>query len=123
MSAVCVCVCVFVCVCVCVRDFREGEQVWVCVDQHECSSSIAPMDGWFCWVRKLVKTILFDSFFICSKCAVELTEGACAGDRREDRSAEGACSRSVRAMGAQRAPQVVQGGPVNLILRCPISGC
>ena len=26
-------------------------ETWVCVDQHECSnSSIAPMDGWFCWV-------------------------------------------------------------------------
>jgi hypothetical protein len=51
-----------VCVCVCVRDFREGAQVCVCVDQHECSSSIAPMDGWFCWVQKLVKTSLFGFF-------------------------------------------------------------
>jgi hypothetical protein len=26
-------------------------ETWVCVDQHECSnSSMAPMDGWFCWV-------------------------------------------------------------------------
>jgi hypothetical protein len=54
---------------------------------------------------------------------LNFTEGACAGDRREDRSAEGARSRSVRAMGAQRAPQVVRGGPVSVILRCAISGC
>jgi len=25
-------------------------EAWVCVDQHECISSSAPMDGWFCWV-------------------------------------------------------------------------
>jgi hypothetical protein len=45
-----------------------------------------------------------------------LTEGACTGDRREDRSAEGARSRSVRTVGAQRAPQVVHRGPVSVIL-------
>ena len=50
------------------------------------------------------------------ECAVELTEGVCAGDRREDRSAEGARSRSVRAMGAQWAAQVVQNRLVNVIL-------
>jgi len=68
MSEVCVCVCV------CVRDFPEGAQAWVCVDQHECSSSSPPMDGWFCWVRKLLKTSLLASFFIC-KCAVEIESG------------------------------------------------
>jgi hypothetical protein len=25
-------------------------EAWVCVDQHECISSSAPVDGWFCWV-------------------------------------------------------------------------
>jgi hypothetical protein len=57
------------------------------------------------------RQVFLTSFFLC-KCAVELTEGACAGDRREDRSAEGARSRSVHTMGAQWAAQVVQDGPV-----------
>ena len=50
--------------------------------------------------------------FLACKCAVELTEGACTGDRREDRSAKGARSRSVRTMGTKWSAQVVQDGPV-----------
>ena len=63
-----------------------------------------------------MKTSEDTSCWLLSSCghefAVELTREACAGDRREYRSAEGARPRAICCLGVQQPTKVVQGGPV-----------